>query len=442
MAKNPLSAFMNIKRNELPLTLLMFSYFFAVITTFWIVKPLKKAMFIGFYKSQGKLDLFGWQLEGSQAELIAKVMNMVVAFGAVIVFSTLARRLRRQQLTLAFCAFCAVCFGGFLVLGEEPTEVKAWLFYLFGDLYNTLMVATFFAFLNDSFSPSAAKRTYGPIILGGVSGGAFGSMFVAQSVKSISFGSWMGIGIGITVVIAIVAVFAGRIVDANPPPDRPGDEAKEEEGGNPAIDGARIVFRSRYLLAIVAIVGLYEIISTMLDFQFTVTFEELLAADELGSAFGTTYAITNGLGLFVQLFLTSYILSNFRHTVALLIMPVAIMLASGAYLAMPILYVGGALSVSDNGLNYSINQSAREALYTPTSRDEKYKAKAFIDMFVQRFAKALAVGVSLLITTLLSNDIASMRYLSIITIALVLVWVFAARYAGNRFEELTADDQD
>ena len=57
-----------------------------------------------------------------------------------------------------------------------------------------------------------------------------------------------------------------------------------------------------------------------------------------------------------------------------------------------------AMSVSDNGLNYSINQSAREALYTPTTPDEKYKAKAFIDMFVQRFAKVLAVAINLGVT--------------------------------------------
>ena len=54
-----------------------------------------------------------------------------------------------------------------------------------------------------------------------------------------------------------------------------------------------------------------------------------------------------------------------------------------------------ALNTADNAFSYSINQSAKEALYTPTTPDEKYKAKAFIDMFVQRFAKTLGVGRSL-----------------------------------------------
>ena len=106
---------------------------------------------------------------------------------------------------------------------------------------------------------------------------------------------------------------------------------------------------------------------------------------------------------------------------------------------VPALWFGSMLSTTDNALNYSLNQSTKEALYTPTTRDEKYKAKAFIDMFVQRFAKVLAVGVSLLVTSLFT-DFATVRWLSLFTIAVVVVWALAARYAGRRFHELTDDE--
>jgi len=62
--------------------------------------------------------------------------------------------------------------------------------------------------------------------------------------------------------------------------------------------------------------------------------------------------------------------------------------------------------------------------------------KAFIDMFVQRFAKAIAVAISLGIT-MTFGDFASLRWLSLITIAVVVLWVYAAVYAGRRFKELT-----
>ena len=117
--------------------------------------------------------------------------------------------------------------------------------------------------------------------------------------------------------------------------------------------------------------------------------------------------------LVVQLFLTTFVMRRFGLTVALLVTPAVMIFGSLGFLAVPILWTGSLLNTADSGFAYSINQSAREALYTPTTRDEKYKAKAFIDMFVQRFAKALAVGVSLTIT-LVFADFSTIRWLSLL----------------------------
>jgi AAA family ATP:ADP antiporter len=222
------------------------------------------------------------------------------------------------------------------------------------------------------------------------------------------------------------------------PAEQPKDAAPPKPAGNPALEGARLVLRSRYLLAIVAIVGLYEIVSTILDFQFTETIAHYLDGDAIGKQFSSVYALTNGASLVVQLFLTSFVMSRFRLTVSLLVLPVAVLAGSVGFFVLPLLWVGSSLNTVDNALSYSINQSAREALYTPTSRDEKYKAKAFIDMFVQRVAKAVAVGVSLLVT-MLFTDFSPLRWLSLLTVGIVVLWLFAARYAGRSFHRLSAD---
>ena len=60
-SSNPLRAVMTVRRSELPLALLMFGYFFLTITTFWILKPIKKTVFINFYK-QGAFDFAGLSL--------------------------------------------------------------------------------------------------------------------------------------------------------------------------------------------------------------------------------------------------------------------------------------------------------------------------------------------------------------------------------------------
>lgn len=419
----------------------MFAYFFLVITTFWILKPIKKAIFIRHYQG-APFELAGLSFEPAQAELLAKVLNMVVAFGAVVVFTTLARRLHREKLSLVFSGFFIATLAAYAFLVGSPSASVVWSFYLYGDLYSTLMVATFFAFLNDSVTPQAAKRLYGLIVLGGVAGGAFGSSVLNVWIRVLDVSTWIWMCLGATVVVAALAWAAGRFVqkDVVVAPAAPPAEPQPKAAGNPAVEGAALVFRSGYLLSIVAIVGLYEVVSTILDFQFTATVAEYLRGDAVDAHFAVVYNITNVASLLVQVLLSTFVMSRFPLKVSLLVTPVVILGASAAFLVAPLLWVGSSLNTADNAFAYSINQSAREALYTPTSRDEKYKAKAFIDMFVQRFAKALAVGVSLGIT-MVFRDFGSIRWLSIVVIGVVVIWMFAARYGGDRFARLGREDE-
>jgi AAA family ATP:ADP antiporter len=438
MAAQILSA--RVHRGEWSFVALMFFYFFAVITTFWILKPIKKALFIDYYNVGGHtFDLFGWQLSGPQAELIAKIGNLAAVFIAVLVFTWLARSLRRQQLTYVFAAFCFVVLLMYRALLPSAGEATVWSFYVFGDLYNSLMVATFFAFLNDSVSPLDARRLYGPIILGGVTGGAFSSFFVRTQIENFDPADWALICAGIMVLIAAIAAAAGRWVERRGAPteiEALDCEEKQTRTGI-ALEGARLVFRSRYLLAIFGLVGIYEVVSQLLDYQFTATVVHYVPG-ATGEHFSTVYAITNIVALFVQLFVTANVMSRFGVKAALLVMPVLILGASGLYVVLPILWVGCSLNTVDNGLNYSINQSARESLYTPLCRDEKYKAKAFIDMFLYRSAKVAAVGLALLLGAVV-EEFTAVRVLSFFTILLALVWIGIAGYAGDQFQAMTED---
>ena len=360
---------------------------------------------------------------------------MAVAFVAVVVFTWLSSRLRRQQLTFIFTAFFLLCYAAYSFLLAAPGDVTVWTFYLFGDLFSTLMVATFFAFLNDSVTPDAAKRIYGLVCLGGVAGGVFGSTTVRALITHVGPTQWLWVCFGLGLAIAVVAGAAGRIVDRNPLPESVPATVEPESSSNPALEGARLVARSRYLLSIAAIVGLYEIVSTVLDFQFTSTVSHYLDGEAIGKQFATVFAITNVVSMLVQLFLTSFVMTRFGLGTALMVLPLATLTGAAGFAALPILWVGSALNTADNGFSYSINQSAKEALYVPTTREEKYKAKAFIDMFVQRFAKALAVVVSLGITTWF-QDFSSVRWLAAFTVPITVLWIVAARYAGRRFHEL------
>ena len=429
---NPLKQILNIRRQEVPLAVLMFGYFFLVISSFWILKPLKKGLFIQFYDVQG-FAVGDFLLSAAQAEQIAKVLNMVVAIVAVTVFTLLSRYLKRQQLTYVFSAFFIVCYAVYAMTLASQSAGVVWTFYLFGDLFSTLMVATFFVFLNDSVASDVAKRLYGLIGLGGVSGGWFGTEVLRSKISDFSLSEWMWVCLGIALVIVIIAGIVGRLVGEDPAVPETTEAAVEPPTGNPALEGARLVFRSPYLLSIVAIVGIYEMVSTIMDFQFSATISHYLEGEDIGKQFATVFAFTNRFAFVVQILLTSFVMTRFGVGIALLFLPVAALLGSVGFLILPTLWVGSALNTCDNGFSYSINQSAKEVLYVPTTREEKYKAKAFIDMFVQRFAKALAVGLSLLIT-LVFTGFESLRWLSLLSVGLLVLWILAVRYVGRHFK--------
>lgn len=437
-----LAWFFDVRPGERRIAALMCLYFFLVITSFWILKPLKKALFIGHYADAG-FAIAGFQRDAPEAELLAKILNMVVAAVAVVAFSFASRTLRRQRLTYLFTGFFIASYGVFALWLVTPTGPAVWSFYLLGDLFSTLMVATFFSFLNDSVTPDLAKRIYGVVGFGGVAGGAFGASAVSVWIGTLSLPAWLGVAAAVGVVIVLVAGAAA----ASLPPQVARRQAEDdrraaEDPGNPALAGARLVLRSGYLAAIVAIVGLYEIVSTILDFQFTSAVFQLAESDAARDQhYATVYAITNWLAMFVQLFLTSFVMRRFGLATALMVLPGAIALSSAGFLLAPTLWIGSLLSISDNALNYSLNQSSKEALYVPTTVEEKYQAKAFIDMFVQRFAKALGVGVGLAAGASVSG-LDGIRLLSLVVVPLVLLWGAAAVYAGRRFARLTEDEPD
>jgi len=437
---NPFKSFLDIRKGEVAQSLLMFSYFFLVITSFWILKPVKKALFITHYHEAG-FYLGAWQLTGAQAELLAKLLNMGVAYVAATVFAWLSNRFIRQQLTVIFGGFFILCYIGFSSQLDHPTGPIVWSFYLFGDLFSTLMVAAFFVFLNDIVTPDQAKRTYGLVGLGGVLGGVIGSTTVRGWIGRLETSAWMMVCLVLallTIVIAIavgkIASSRGRVDSAVKEPRTPSKDLKATST-NPAIEGATLVFRSRYLLAIVGIVGIYEMVSTIMDYQFTETVSHFLVGDAIGQQFATVYSITNIAAMLVQLFLTGYIMKQHGVKIALSVLPVAALFGSVAFMAVPILWIGSLLNTADNAFSYSINQSAKESLYVPTTQKEKYAAKAFIDMFVQRVAKAVAVFLSLGITAI-AYEFNAVRWLSLLTVILTCLWLLVARYAGRRFDKL------
>ncbi|MGH7589464.1 MAG: hypothetical protein ACRELU_12820, partial [Gemmatimonadota bacterium] len=147
--------------------------------------------------------------------------------------------------------------------------------------------------------------------------------------------------------------------------------------------------------------------------------------------FGQITTIIGVISVVTQFFLVSFVIRRFGITTALLVLPVAMAMASGVYFVAPVLWAGALLTISDNAFSYSMNQTARETLFVPTSADVKYKARAFANMFVQRFGKGIAIVMALGLAAI------PIRFLSILALAVIVIWSGFAIYAGRRFDGLS-----
>ncbi|RPI22328.1 MAG: MFS transporter [Acidobacteria bacterium] len=428
--KNPLRGIFDFDRRELPVVLLLFFFFFLVIAVFQILKPLKNGLFVERY--------------GADLELYAKLGNIAVAALGVLFFSWLYGKLRRDQLIYALSGFFLACFGVFIWALANPEAWSIWSFYFLGDLETTLMVAAFWAYATDLCSTDQAKRLFGVVGGGGVIGGWVGISVAKLLLSEIGMKGLLALSAGFMLAVIVLTAVTESLVQKTrqfrlPSRDqakKAGTEAQRSQLGA-ALDGARLVASSPYLLAIVVIMGSYEIASQVMDYQFKLQTQALQGVQNTQAFMTNVYFFANLLSVIVQFFLVSLIMRKFGIKPALLVLPVAILASSTGFMLYPTLIISSLLVISDNGFNYSIQQTARESLYVVTSRDEKYKARAFTNMFVQRFAKGIGiVGVLGLGVIGLAA-----RWLSVITILAMVAMIAASIYAARRFATRSAEEE-
>ena len=415
----------DVRAGELKPALFMFGFFFSIIAVFQILKPLKKGLFVSHF--------------GAEQELIAKGINIDVAFSAMIGFTYLYNWLGGRRLVRFLCGFFSIALLIFyVVVTDAPSGFVNYVFYLFGDLWSTVWVATFWALLNEISTAEQSARLYGLIGTGGILGGIAGSALVSGTVRTYSSAPLILLCLGFTGGIFILSWRVDALAKS------PGASMAyhdhplrlEKVTWLSALDGAKMVLTSRYLIAIVAILALYEFCSQILDFQFSsVLAKAIVGGRQVQAYLGQLYLVTNILALLSQIVLTTLLLRRSGPGAGLVVLPAAMCFASGGFWLEPTLMMGSLLIIADNGLNYSINQTSREMLFVPTSSDAQYKARAFTNMFIQRLAKGAAMVVSAVFI------LVGVRWLSPITLAITLAWIWLAILAGRGFRRLAGSKE-
>jgi AAA family ATP:ADP antiporter len=321
-------------------------------------------------------------------------------------------------------------------------------------IFNRVVPTQFWSLANDVYSPEEGKRLFVIVAFGASAGAVFGGLITRQLIGFLGVNQLLLVSAG----ILLFATFLTNVVDSREHQRRAlrsSEEAKKEEAPMSKQGAFRLVLGTRYLLFIALLMMVLNWVNTNGEFILGNSVAESvkrMAAAQLGSGaspeevdrfvrvgigefYATFFTGVNVLGLLVQLFLVSRVLKYLGVRVALMILP-AIALGGYALLAMiPVLSVIRWAKTAENATDYSLQNTVREALFLPMSREEKYKAKQATDTFFWRAGDVLSAG---LVYVGLNWLTLSTQGFALVNMALVAVWIVLALAIGREYKRRTA----
>jgi AAA family ATP:ADP antiporter len=358
-----------------------FVYFFALVSSFYVLRPIREEMGI-----RGGVERLHWMFTGTFAVMLAAVP----AYSALV-----ARVPRARAVPLVYRFFALNLLAFFLLLRAEIAPAwTARAFFVWLSVYNLFVVAVFWSLMADHFTSEQGKRLFGFVAGGGSAGALAGSAITGGLVGTIGIASLLLVALA----LLEVAVRCARGLARAAPARGPGAERDEAREGAPLggsmLSGITTVLRSPYLLAVSALMLLYTLASTFLYFQQARIVARAFADPERRTAlFAAVDLLVNVTSLALQTLVTGRLAVAFGLGPGLGTVPVITALGFAALAAFPGPWVLAGVQAVRRSTEYALQRPARDVLFTVVSRDEKYKAKGFIDTVVYRGGDALAAWI-------------------------------------------------
>lgn len=417
MAKNRLyrilSRIVEIKQGEELIAIFLFFYFFLITAPHTIIKSVRDARYL--------IDLGSLQLPIAYL-LTAALMGFVVAF-----HSKLQVKIQRSILIISSLIFFIItCFIFGLLIIQGWTWVPL-VFWIWANIFVIVLMTQFWFLVNDVFNPREAKRLIGFFVSGGILGGIFGGLLTGLLAFDYP-DSLLFIATGLLIISVIVVnyIFIWQR-KKKPIPIKTDKKDKGGKNETPKVgfkDCFNTVRKNYYLKLLAAVVTITLVVSTFIDWQSKNVIQRVFRDVELTEFFGYFNAGLLVFPFFLQLFLTSGFIKRYGIRVALLLFPFILLLGSLGIAVFVGIYFAVILKGSDKSLSYSLNQSVRELLYIPVSPELKYKAKIFIDMFLNRFAKGIGALILMIFIFIPTEWTFRVQIVSFISVVFILAWAF------------------
>lgn len=401
-------------------------YIFSVLSSYYILRPIRDEMGVA-----GGIENLPWLFTGTLAGMVA--VNPP--------FAALVARLPRVRFiafTYRFFISNLVIFA--LLLNLASAEQNIWLgrvFFIWTSIFNLFVVSIFWALMVDVFDSEQSKRLFGFIAAGATLGGIVGSSVTALLAKQVSPVYLLLVS---AALIELAVFGVARLSKLSPVlRQQPSMRRDEVPIGGTIFSGVTHALKSPYLINVSVYILMFTITSTFLYFQQAEIARQSFADRGARTAFfaGVDFWV-NVLTLGAQLFLTHRLLRSVGVGLTLAMLPALSILGFGTLASMPTIGVLVAYQVLRRAGNFAFARPTREVLFTVVPREDKYKAKSFIDTVVYRLGDQVGAWSYAGLGALGFGIIG----IALVAVPISFVWLVNGWWLGSKQEILAAKNQD
>ncbi len=386
-----LRLFADVRPGEGWLAVLLALNIFLILTTYYILKPVREALILG----QGSPELKTYLSVGQVALLSV----------AVPVYGRLAANLHRRSLLNIVTYFFVACLALFYALGEAGVPIGI-AYFLWIGIFNLMIVAQFWSFANDLYTREEGERLFPIVGFGASLGAVLGAMIAGRLIGPLGVYQLLVLGAVLLAAQLQVTNYVDRRTseheEASKPPSKKGADADAPVKHSNAF---ALVFRTPYLLLIAFMLLLNATVDATGEYILGSIVTDAARAHVasgtsggvgveavIGGFYSRYFALINIISLLLQLFVVSRIVKYLGVSKAVLILPALSLVAYNVLAFVPSIWAVLSAKVAEKGTDYSLSNTVRNMLFLPCTREEKYSAKQAIDSFFFRMGDVVSAA--------------------------------------------------
>jgi ATP:ADP antiporter, AAA family len=430
-----LSLFADVKAGEGLTSIILMANVLLLLVAYYVLKTVREPLIL----ASG----------GAQLKAYATAAQALLLIGFVPVYSALTKRLKRMQLITATLLFYAAVFILFWVLAKIGVPYLGFAFFLVLGIFSLSAIAQFWSLANDLYTKEQGKRLFAILGIGASLGAVVGSFVASKLVEPLGPFPMMIVASVILAICLALSWLANTRESGKASAAAAGDE--KPIGGK---NGFSLILEDRYLLLVALVILLLNLVNTTgeLIMSERVTHEAAASVPDFaalpkdvqkeiigkfaGKWYGEFFTWVNAIGAIAQLFLVSRIFKYLGIRAALFSLPLIGLFTYGSFAFIGTFALVRAGKIAENATDYSLYNTTKQALWLPTTREQKYNAKMAIDTFIVRVGDLVS---GLFVGWGLKNGMA-VEKIAMVNLGIILVWLVVVVIAGRENQKRMADD--